>query len=316
MSRSGRFIRRGAAGAVRGKYPIRAVQTGRSGGLARAPRRRTPVRGAHDARLPLRDARGRGGSRGDAGSRFRRTALKPGLTEQQLDDHAVAPLAVELAVAAVEPDLAEAERPAEREARFVLGEDPAHELPVPAALALLDQRRERRPPQASSAVRARDIDREVADTRVYVACPIRVRRRPRRHGTAFIGDDERDAVLEPRRDVRGRARLRLERRQSVVDALVVDLRDPRGVRGRRRAGVHTRNVRPATSSPPTSSRWVSNAQPGSSPPIVWSPYRSRCQCVRSTQSDRHTSRSPGWYRRTVAIAVRVFAQCRLRSASA
>ena len=42
----------------------------------------------------------------------------------------------------IDPDLAEAERAAERQARLVLGEDPADELPVAARLTLDDQRLE------------------------------------------------------------------------------------------------------------------------------------------------------------------------------
>src|SRR5207249_3087523 len=54
-----------------------------------------------------------------------------GVAQEELDDHAVAPLAVERAVPAVDAHLTKAERTAEREAGLVLREDPADELPVP-----------------------------------------------------------------------------------------------------------------------------------------------------------------------------------------
>jgi hypothetical protein len=49
--------------------------------------------------------------------------------EQELDHDDVAPLAVELSMPMVQADLTEAEAAAERQARFVLGEDPADQLP-------------------------------------------------------------------------------------------------------------------------------------------------------------------------------------------
>ena len=75
-----------------------------------------------------------------------RRLLTRGGAEQDLDDHAVEPLSVQLPVASVDPDLAETQRASEREARLVLREDPAEQLPVAARLALLDERREGGPP--------------------------------------------------------------------------------------------------------------------------------------------------------------------------
>ena len=57
------------------------------------------------------------------------------LAEQELDDDDVAPLSVEPRVPPVDADLAEAEGAAEGEARLVLGEDAANELPEAAGLA-------------------------------------------------------------------------------------------------------------------------------------------------------------------------------------
>src|SRR4051794_18157507 len=124
------------------------------------------------------------------------------VAEQALDDHDVAPLAVEARVPAVDADLAEAERGAEREARLVLREDAADELPEAAPLRLLDQAAEQDPAYATAAALARDVDREVGNARVGRARrTVRRRRRPPGDGPVVrLGDDERVAGVEPALD--------------------------------------------------------------------------------------------------------------------
>ena len=56
-----------------------------------------------------------------------------------------------------------------------------------------------------------------------------VSNRPRDHLAVFLGDDERQVFLEPRNDVRYRSGLGLERREPVLDPLVVDAGDRGGV---------------------------------------------------------------------------------------
>lgn len=110
-------------------------------------------RRAEDSTLPL-----------CAGTRAMRSCVTPpsestrrsmsgarGVAEQPLHDHAVAPFAVELRVASIHADLAKAEGATESQARGVLGEDAADELPMTAPLALVDQPLERRSPIAPSA---------------------------------------------------------------------------------------------------------------------------------------------------------------------
>src|SRR6266542_2857606 len=68
--------------------------------------------------------------------------------QQLLDDHAVAPLAVEPSVPPVDADHPEAGSLVQREARRVLGKDPGDEPPDPASPAGVKEALEGRAPRA------------------------------------------------------------------------------------------------------------------------------------------------------------------------
>ena len=90
-----------------------------------------------------------------------------------------------------------------------------------------------------------------------------VRDRPGDHGAVLLGDDERQLLLEPGRDILRAPWLRLEGREAVLDALVVDPRDRGRIVGAPRPRRHARSVRrsASTQSIPIASRaaWVAEA---------------------------------------------------------
>ena len=114
-----------------------------------------------------------------------------GLAEQPLDEHAVAPLAVELPVAALDPDLVEACRAVDGAARRVRGEDPRGELVVAGVGRRRAEALEQRPAGAARrARRARRRRRAPPPRRTRSGRSTRSRarsraasRRPRRRGT-------------------------------------------------------------------------------------------------------------------------------------
>src|SRR5262245_22976029 len=79
--------------------------------------------------------------------------------QEAFDDHDIAPFAVELRVAAVDADGAEAAALVERQARGVLREDAGQKLPEAARRVGLDQRLEGGTPGAAAAHGGVDIDR-------------------------------------------------------------------------------------------------------------------------------------------------------------
>src|SRR5262245_59332262 len=130
-------------------------------------------------------------------------------TEELFDDHAVAPLAVEPAMAPVHTDLAEAYLAAEGTAGGVLREDTRDELPNAASLALVAQSLRCGGTVAGAARFPRRVDRALAHAGVAGARAIR--------GDRGQGDDRAAplddhgwvtlaALGEQRRDLRRRAR--------------------------------------------------------------------------------------------------------------
>src|SRR5204862_3391104 len=85
------------------------------------------------------------------------------LAKEALDDHDVAPGAVQPGMALVNPDLAEAQAAQHRAAGFVLDEDAADQLPEAGGVSGGQQRFHRGAAGAAAALGARDIDRELGD---------------------------------------------------------------------------------------------------------------------------------------------------------
>ena len=171
-------------------------------GAARLVARHGRGRRAERDPQPRRRAVRRGVRRLVPGGRAAGLAVR-GLAEQPLDEHAVAPLAVEPAVAALDPDLLEAGRAMHRAAGGVGGEHARGQLVVAAALRGGAQRLEQRAPDARARGRRPRRRRRAPPRRrrrsgrstgsrgrSRAAC-----RRPRRRGTAG-----------PRRASRGRRR--------------------------------------------------------------------------------------------------------------
>jgi hypothetical protein len=98
------------------------------------------------------------------------------------------------------------------------------------ALGLGRQRVEQRAADALAARLLPDVDAVLADAVVHAAIGVRADAREAEHATVLVvGDEERQAGLEPRADVRRLARARLERGLAFGDAGVVERRDRVGV---------------------------------------------------------------------------------------
>src|SRR5262249_38189435 len=171
--------------------------------------------------------------------------------EQSLDDDAIAPLAIELAVALVHTHDPEAASLVENEARGVLRENPRHDLPEPALAVGATECFERHTTGAGAARGARDVDRMFGDARIGAPVAIRPSTRPG-DGLAVALDDYRRETIrfldELRLDLFGCARLRLEGRDPVRDAFVVDHGDSRGVsRSRQSSAIDDGRHRPRAS---------------------------------------------------------------------
>src|SRR4051794_10091133 len=95
------------------------------------------------------------------------------LAEEFFDDDRVAPVAVELRVALVRADLAEAEGAEQAAAGVVLGDDARDELPEAGRLRGADERFHRHASRPAAARRARDVDGELGDAAVAVARAVR-----------------------------------------------------------------------------------------------------------------------------------------------
>src|SRR3989442_10683416 len=101
------------------------------------------------------------------------------VAEELLDDHAVAPLDAELAVALIGSDDPEARAFVQDEARGVLREDPRDQLPEATRLVLSEQRFERDAAGAGAARGAVDVHRMLRDARVGRTAAIGSSGRPR-----------------------------------------------------------------------------------------------------------------------------------------
>src|SRR5688572_7871272 len=159
-----------------------------------------------------------------------------GLVEQLFHDHAVAPLAVELAVAPVHADHAEAAALVQAETRRVLGEDAREDLPEAALGVDAAERLQRGAAGPGAARGARDVDRVLGHAGIGRPAAVGARGRPGHHAAVALDDHRREAlalVRELRGDLGGRARLGLEGGDAIGDALVVDGRDRRRVLGPR-----------------------------------------------------------------------------------
>jgi hypothetical protein len=133
-------------------------------------------------------------------------------------------------VAALDANLGEARCPVCGEARRVGREDAARELVEAVALGLVGQRVEEAAAEALSAGLATDVDTVLADAAVDAA--IRVGAHPREADHAPIvalGDEERQARLEPGEDLRRLARAGLEGGLALGDPDVVERGDRLGV---------------------------------------------------------------------------------------
>src|SRR5439155_12928053 len=134
------------------------------------------------------------------------------IAEQLLDDHAIAPHALELAVTPVDADDAKAGAFVKRDARGVLREDPRHELPEAASGVRVEQGLERRAAGAGAARLAVDVDRMLGDAHVGRPATVRAGARPGDHEPVALDHDRREAIAlvgELRGDLCGRARLGL-----------------------------------------------------------------------------------------------------------
>src|SRR5581483_9709597 len=144
----------------------------------------------------------------------------------------VAPLAVQLPVPAVHADLAEAGTLAQRSAGRVFREHPRDELPETALLAGGDQPLQRQPAHPAPPGGAIDVDRELAHPGVARTGPVGADAGPGHH-LAVVLDDDRGvplaALVQQMLDLRGAARLCLERCLPLLDALIVDPGDRRRV---------------------------------------------------------------------------------------
>src|SRR5215218_1035610 len=206
----------------------------------------------------------------------RRHSWRRGLAEQPLDEHAVAPLAVEPAVAALDADLVEPRRGVDRAARRVGREDARGQLVVAGALCGRAQLEQQRAPDAAAAGGGRDVDAVLADAAVDAAVGVLAHAREALDAGRSLGDHERQPVLEPRRDVGLRARVGLERGLALRDALVVD-------RGQRRYVGRSRGAQ---------QRHSSSSNPAL--PHVPTPPSTTCQ----------TSRAPSRWAMLAAVAAR------------
>src|SRR5437667_6628197 len=95
-----------------------------------------------------------------------RPSARGHVAEELLDDHAVAPLDAELAVALIGSDDPEAGAFVQDEARGVLREDPRDQLPEATRLVLPEQRFEHDAAGAGAARDAVDVHRMLRDARL------------------------------------------------------------------------------------------------------------------------------------------------------
>ena len=118
-------------------------------------------------------------------------AVELALAEQPLDQHDVAPVAVDLAVPEVEAHLAEAVPRHEPPARLVVGEQLADDLVQAGTLGLLGERRRERSAETASALAGAHVHAALGDAGVAGARAVRGEPRPARNDAAHRADQQR-----------------------------------------------------------------------------------------------------------------------------
>src|ERR671932_2032304 len=147
----------------------------------------------------------------------------------------------------IHADLAEAKAPAQGAAGRVLWKDAGDELPEAALRALVQQALQHGASDPHAARGTSDVHREFRDAGVTGPGTVGTDGCPCHHLPVTFDDDGRVPVATLGQlglDLLQGARLRLKRRDTICDALVVDAGDGRGVRVR---GVPDRRHPPAPS---------------------------------------------------------------------
>src|SRR5438876_9302890 len=178
------------------------------------------------------------------------------IIEQPFDDDDVAPRAIELGVSKVGAHFTKTDSLAQAAARRVLHEHARDELPEAGLACHIDQSAHRGRAGAMTAVVAGDIDGEFRDASIAVARSVRGRGGERDHlAGGVLDDDDRMRAVEPRAHVGDRSWIGFERRDAIVDTLVVDVADYRRIGGCRRPDAHLRNATTAGAAGPDSGEW-------------------------------------------------------------
>ena len=152
--------------------------------------------------------------------------------EQALHDDAIPPDAGELGMAAVDADPAEPQAVMQGQAGVVLREDPRDELPESELFIGLDQGFQGRPACPSPARAGFDIDGMFGDAGVAWTGPVWPGAGEGDHTAGTLDDEGREAGIlfaQLASNIRCAARLGLEGRDALGDALIVDGRDGRRV---------------------------------------------------------------------------------------
>src|SRR5262245_52591362 len=142
------------------------------------------------------------------------------LLQQSLDDDDVLPLAADLSVTLVDPDLAKPEVAQQRAAGKVLGEHARHQLPEAGGRRFFHQRRHGETSRTLAAPIPCDVHRELRDVRVAITGAVFRRRRKRNHDVARFDYYDRKPAPHPRPHIVGMPQPCLERRDAVGDPLV------------------------------------------------------------------------------------------------
>src|SRR4030095_8735227 len=114
--------------------------------------------------------------------------------QQTLDDNAITPLALELAVALVDADDPESATFVQRETRGVFGEDPGHDLPDSPLGVGAPERIQRAASGPPAARRRSHIHRMLGDARIRRPRSIRAGPCPGDDSTLMLRDERREAI--------------------------------------------------------------------------------------------------------------------------
>ena len=158
--------------------------------------------------------------------------------EELLHDDDVDPPAVEQALLAVDSDPPEAQGLVELHPPLIRRERREDHLVVPDAPRLVDHAWEQHAADASAPLAALDVDRQVGDVVIGRPRIEAVETGPGDDAPAALGHEHRMALApcgQPLPPLIRRPELRLEGRDAILDALVVDRRDRRNITLARRA---------------------------------------------------------------------------------